>query len=247
MARTRGRPGVVIAAAVLLFIFGGISVLAGCCGVVSEAMQETIQGMIPQPPAVQGKKPVNVHRLIAEEVPSKVYVLITFNSFNLILGVVKIIVGIGLLKMSSPARMLAFIVAGLTIFATIVESLYNAIVLMPAMQKAFAEQMKNAPPMPFDFGQLMQGSSWVGTALAILVSMGIWLTVIFLLSGEKVRTAFAEASLPPEIEERSRSRYEGYDDDDQLPPPKSPPDTGITDRPSPPQGPRDTGFTDRPS
>jgi hypothetical protein len=248
MANIGKRPGVVLAAAILLFVFGSFSVLRGCCGVFSEVLQGPIQGMMPQPPAVQGKKPVDINRRLAEEVPSKVYVLSTFHVIDFLLGIVKIIVGIGLLKMSSPARVLAFIVAGFTIFETIAESLYNVLVFMPAFERVFAEHLKNAPPMPIDFGALFKGSSWVGAALGIIVSLGIWLTVIFLLSGERVRTAFADAGKePPEPEKRRKPRYEGYEDEDEGDRPPSPPDTGITDRPSPLQAPPDTGFTDRPS
>jgi hypothetical protein len=246
MANISKRPGVILAAAIMMFIFGSFSIIGGCCGVVNEALQGTIQGMVPEPPAVQGKKPVNLNRRLQEEVPSRVYVQSAFHVLNFAMGLVKILVGIKLLMMASWARVAAFIVAGFTIFETMAENLYNAIVVMPALGRVFAEQMGNAPPFPFDFAALMQGSSWFGTVLHVVVSMGIWLTVIFLLSGRSVSTAFAEAGKEsPQPEQRRTPRYEEYEDEGDRPP--SAPDTGITDRPSPPQAPRDTGITDRPS
>ena len=59
--------------------------------------------------------------------------------------------------------------------------------------------------------------------IVVVITLAYWLTVIFLLSGERVRTAFAHAGKEPPPatqEEKPRSRYEGYDDD-------RPPETGI--------------------
>jgi len=74
---------------------------------------------------------------------------------------------------------------------------------------------------------------WFWIFLSILFSLAIWLTVIILLSGERVRAAFAHEGTDAnaEVEERPRSGYEGYDDDD--PPrkaPKFPGDKRITDQ-----------------
>ncbi len=223
MANIAKRPGVVLAAAILLFIFGGLSVLGSCCAGAGLLMQ----GVIPEPPAVQGKKPPNamdLNRKVAEEVPGFIIVESGTHGLNLLLGLVKIFAGIGLLKMSSPARLLAIGAAIVSILVTLGHAAYTAVLVIPVYDKVFAEQLKNAPPMPFDFAQLMQGSMWVGVLFGIVLALAIWLTVIFLLSGQKVRAAFAEAGLPPVEEEPPRSRLEGYDDDDR------PPETGITDR-----------------
>jgi hypothetical protein len=231
MANTRKRPGVVLAAAIMLFIFGGLAVLGSFCGIAGELLQ----GVMPKPPVIQGQKPFDPNREINEKVPSKIFVESSFHVLNLILGMVKIFAGIGLLRMAAWARVTTFIAAGLSIFGTIALSAYQAIFIIPISNQVVADQLKNAPPMPFDFGQFMLGFMWIAVVLGVVFSLAIWLTVIFLLSGAKVRAAFAAAASDSpdqdEEDERSRSRYEGYDDDDRpRPAPKSPGDTGITDR-----------------
>jgi hypothetical protein len=235
MANMGKRPGVVVAAAILLFILGGLSILGACCGIGSVLMRDTLENMIPKPPEIQGKKPMDgmaLNRQVEKELPSKVFVESGFHVFNLLLGLVKVGLGIGLLRLLSAARTFTFAIAVCSILTSMGQQLYEAIVVAPVMQRAFAEQAKDMPQEMQGLGTIMQAGAWGGAVLGIVISLAIWITVMVLLSGAKVRSAFAGAdseSSSEDDEEKPRSRYEGYDDG-EGPPPRSPGETGITER-----------------
>jgi hypothetical protein len=224
MAHTTNRPGVVVAAAILLFIAGGFSVLGVFCAGIGLAAQSAM----PENPALKGKPALDARALqkrMNDEIPGKQFVDYGNLGFNFLFGIVKIIVGVGLLKMMSWARMTAFVVAVISILFMLGHAAYQAIVEFPVNDRIFADQAKELPPnMPFNFPMFMQSIAIVVLVLAVVIVLAYWLTVIFLLSGERVRMAFANAGTdpPPTDEEKPRSRYEGYDDEGDRPP-----ETGI--------------------
>ena len=93
-----------------------------------------------------------------------------------------------------------------------------------------AEEAQNLPP---EVGAIMGMSMWGSLGLALGLVLMFCVPVIFLLSGPRARAAFAseEFEMPSDF---GRPRYDAYDDDHDdfgSPPPGSPPDTGITNRP----------------
>jgi hypothetical protein len=221
------RPGVVLAAAIMLFVFGGIAVL-GLCGT---AFPYLMAGQA-QPKKV-GNQPnfIDPTPILLTEEPVVTGVLTGFTIFGAILGIAKIWAGVGILQLKPTARKVGIALAILTILVTIAQSVYTALCFFPAYLRIFARE--NAPEIA-NFQGLIEGVLWGSTVISIIGSIAVWLTLILLLNSRRARNAFAGISDEPETPEREpRPRYDGYDDEDDYPrsSPSSSEETGITDRP----------------
>jgi hypothetical protein len=223
------RPGVVLAAAVMLFIFGGISVLEICLA----ALPYLTPGPAQAKQAGPGNIPELVEptpKLLAEE-PVLMGVLAGFAVVGALLGVAKIWAGLGILRLRPAARTAGMALAFLSILLGIAQSAYSALYYIPAYLRIFVQE--NVPPIT-DFLWLFEAGLWGVTIVSAIGTIAIWLTVILLLNSRRAHNAFAgisnELDLAPEPE--PRPRYEGYEDEEDYPrsAPPSTGDTGITDR-----------------
>jgi hypothetical protein len=228
------RPGLAIAAGVLLIVYGGLGVLGSFCGAGTIVLQQAFQ-----PPAGPGEEQnffAPVDPALAKEVPSAPAVETIALLFGLALSVAMIAVGIGILQMRPLARVLAMVIAAADILLTLAHTAYSVILLFPVQDRLLDEEAKNLPAeMPFNPFGMAKGAMWGGAALGVVFTLAIWITVLFMLNSKSVRAAFADDGESPDPPRRGDSppRYDGYDEDDELPPPPSSRgDSGITDRPS---------------
>ncbi len=227
------RPGLAIAAAVLLIIFGSLGMLGAFCGGGGMLLQQAFQ-----PPGGAGEEqgfvgPVDPQ--VAKEVPSAPAVETSAFVLNLLLSVAMIVAGVGILRIQPRARVLAMVVAVADILVTVAHTAYSVMLILPVENRLLDEEAKNMPAeVPFDLFGIIKSAMWGGAALNVIFTLAIWITVLFMLNSKSVRAAFADELEPaePPWREDSRSRYDDYDDD--LPPPsrKATGDKGITDRPS---------------
>lgn len=238
MPATPKRPGTILGAAILLLIFGVYSILGGVCGGIVILTPDAIGNLMPKQPGVQGKAqdPLAPQRQVALEAPAYVPFALGFTGFTVLLGLLATIAGIRALKMAPAARSLGVFVAIAVILSTLVQTGYNFAYVIPITARVTAEQQKERPPGMPDMSGVTTGAMYGGAIFGVIFNIVIWGIVIMLLRSKSATDAFA-GKFPEELtsEQEKPSRYEGYDDDDPVrrpPPPKSPGDTGITDRPS---------------
>lgn len=240
MASTAKRPGSLSFVAILLIILGSLSCLNGLTQTPSLIYVAVSDEPGPRP---AGKPPDNndLLRMCAKESPSFYYVTGGLTLVFVLFGVGQIICGIGLMKMNAARRMPAiWLTLGKLIFS-ISEDVYQAVVMGPALGEFFEEAMANAvppgqpaPQMPPEIASIMQIGLGAAMAIAAVIQLAIFLTIVLILTSHTVTTALAagtdapaEEAETPEREPRKR-RYEGYEDDEY--PSAGPPETGITDR-----------------
>src|SRR5262249_27076032 len=132
------------------------------------------------------------------------------------------------------ARVLAMVLAVADILVTLAHTAYSVMLILPVENRLLDEEAKNMPAeVPFDLFGMIKGAMWGGAALNVVLTLAVWITVLFMLNSQSVRAAFADELEPaePPRREDSRSRYDDYDDDLPRPSPRSSGETGITDRP----------------
>jgi hypothetical protein len=209
------RPGTDVAAAVLLFIYGGINLMCSCCGGISVAADDPNDAQIAQ--EVPGYQIVNISQAIS----------------NLLTGAALIALGVGVLQLMRIARLGAFLVCSYEILMAIAHSVYAVVLVIPATERVFAAQAQNNPQAPFDMGIFMNGFLWGYLVFTVLLTLSMCGLIMYFLSGQNVRAAFADEYQGEPPPDRSPRRYDDYDDDYPPPPPRTPGDnTGITDRPN---------------
>jgi hypothetical protein len=227
-------PGMVIFVGVILIIVGSWSLIGGLCGGGSMAFI----ALSPEPPGPKAKgqppDPAAPQRFIAKEVAGYYAVVFSLMAVDMLFGLGQLFAGIGLLRLSSTARMLAILLTLGKLLVSFGGHAYNLLLVLPAQARFFeANPMPQGQGAPFDLGAITQAFTAIILVLVIVIQLIVAATILVVLNRKSTRDAFAAASQPStEEDERPRSRYEGYDDDDQPPPsPRSPGDTGITDRP----------------
>ena len=217
------RPGLIIFAAVIMILAGSWNVLGGICGGGAIALLDAM----PKMPHAKGQQdPTALQRFVTKEVPGYYPVIFGMLALNVLLGIVMIAAGIGLLRMSSTARVVAMLLVLISLLISFGGGVYNAVFVLPA-QARFVQANPGpefAMTMPIGIGSLIFG---------IVLQLAIAIAILVPLNTRSSKAAFVAASQPPQEEEdRPRSRYEGYDDEDDRPSSSSSPDTGFTDRPS---------------
>jgi hypothetical protein len=220
MAAKVKTPGMVIFIAVLMFIAGGFSILGCVCGGGSIAMLEFVKF-----PQAQGQPdPMALPNHLKKEVPGYYPVIFTLMGLDGILGLAKIILGIGLLRLSSTARLVTMMAYVVNVLIICISGTYNGFFVLPVQGRFFA-----ANPQPGQ--ELAQMMAIPGMVLGVVLSLAVTITVLVVLNLRATKEAFLAASQPPtDDDERPRSKYEGYDDDDRpRKSPKFPGDTGIKD------------------
>lgn len=209
-------PGTVVAAAVLLYAYGGMLLFCGVCSGIKLAVDDA-------------DLPGGMDDALLKEVPSYKIVEIGVLVFNLLTAAAMIVTASGLLRLMPIARSAAYVVATVEILLSLAQCAYTAFLVMPVQERIFAQEEQNLPPM------WMNATMWVAVLFKIGFTLAFCMPVIFLLGSPKARAAFASEYFDPPPDGR-RPRYDEYDDDDDddgygPPPPTSPPDTGFTDRP----------------
>ncbi len=225
MVNIQKRPGTVTAVAVILFIVGGFSLLAGMCSggwIAIVAMKPPLDGGGPDAAKVDPNDPAAVQRFMAAEVPGYFPAVFAFQGIDILLGVGQVVAGIGLLRMSGTARVMAILLMLVKLLFSFAGHSFTLTLVVPAQTKLM--RMNPPPPgVPFDMGRMTEAITWAGVLIAVVIQLALVITVISLLSTKRVRDAFAGRT-PPVVDEEDRfhRRAQGHEDA-----PRSPPETGI--------------------
>lgn len=220
-------PGSVTAAAVLLFVYGGLFLGCGICGSASAFMPDPDGGG------------ARMKAMLDKEVPMHQVVQYGSLAATSLLYIGMIVAGFLILRLSNFGRILAYLLILLDLVLVIGTSIYQFVFITPIMERFFDEQMQKAGPGAPQMGGIMSIAMGAGVIIAIIIKCAFLFPVMILLITKSASDAFAgrlPADAPSRDDDDRSSRYgEGYDDDDYSPPskePKSPGDTGITDRPT---------------
>jgi hypothetical protein len=199
------RPGSVTAAAVLSIIYGSLFTLCGLCGMVSLVAQEAMgKNLFGGDDPVREKLQKEVEAALRNDVPGYQAVDVGGKILGLGGAVALLCAGIGLLSMRSWARKLALIVCLIAIAATILQAVYQAVLVIPAMNKVLQEvlppflaRQQDLAPQAAEVLRLMPTVMTlfaVGMAILYFVLV-VYLFIIFmLLNRQHVRAAFAAAA-----------------------------------------------------
>lgn len=219
MARAYGIPGVVIAAAVIMFVYGGLLLLCVTCSGISLAAK---------PPDHMG-----LQEALDKEAPGHNIVPVVVMGFNFLFAVGFIAAGFGVLWHSQIARYATYLICLAIFLITLASTIYNAVVVSPVTERVMQRHMFQQAPgqrPPIDMGPFLVGGRILGIMIALGIPLLFCAPIVILLSVKSARDAFAgKIPAPPAEDEERRSRYRG-DDDDYRPPsrePKFPGDTGI--------------------
>jgi hypothetical protein len=208
------RPGSVITAAVLLFVYGTLMLACNLCSV----------GVV----AANGG---NNNNAVAQELPFDIYVQIVTMALSLLLAAGMIAAGVGTLRLMPIARIATYGLCVADIFISLLGSAYQAIFVFPVTEKIFAQAVQNQPQAPFDFAQLIKGSQWFGLCLGISIVLAFCIPIMIFLSTASARAAFKGEYHPEPPPRDRRDRFDDFDDDDDdyrsKSPPRFPGDTGI--------------------
>jgi hypothetical protein len=234
MSDKRKTPGLVIFVGVMMIIVGGWSLFGGLC--VGGGM--AVAALRKEAPGAQGKiQPGDVgavHRFFAKEVPGYFAVSFAIVGIDMLFGLGQLFAGIGLFRLSSLARIAAILLTLGKLLLSFGGHAYQIIFVLPAQERFFQlnPPVPAGQPQAFDINTILRSLTMVILVITVLIQIAIAMTVLIVLNTKNTKATFAgeSSASSAEEQERPRSRYEGSDDDDDPPLPKSPGDTGITDR-----------------
>ncbi len=232
MPRTPQRPGTVLSAAIILIIVGTWSLLAGVCGAGSIAVLAAIPE--PKEKAMPGQPPdaMAPMRFVAKEVPGYYVFAGVSLGLDTLLGLGQLFCGLGLLRMSSRARTVAILLTLAKLFLSFGGQAFNFIFVFPAQARFY--ELNPAPPGMPDMASFSQTLGIGAVVFGMVIQLAIVGAILLLLLLPGTRQAFVDAALPqPEEEPKRRSGYEDEEDDgygSSSAKPKSPPETGFSDR-----------------
>ncbi len=223
-------PPSVITAAVLLLIYGGLLLVCGMCGAGGGALGMAMQD--------KGGDQARIQAMMDKDAPGHQFVQWGSLALNFLVAFMIIGAGIGVLRWSPIGRMTAYLGIVLDLLVSCGSNIYQIVFIMPVTEKFLAEAMlqqqkQGGPPPPFDIGALATGAGIFGVVLVVVVKLGFLVPAAICLNTAGARAAFSgQLKGPPSDDDRDwGSRSSGYDDGYNPPsPPRSPGDTGITDR-----------------
>src|SRR5207302_784611 len=157
-------------------------------------------------------------------------------------AVVLLIAGIGLLSMRRWARTLTLFACVIAIASTLFQAIYQGVLVMPAMSRAFQVALPAALPQAggpqgaevLKFMQMFMTVITVSTVILFAILIVYLLIIVYLLCRRHVRAAFAGEGFAGEgqaglddrpIDDEGRSRGDVYNRDwDEDRPPDAPKD-----------------------
>jgi flagellar basal body-associated protein FliL len=237
MPRTPTRPGSITFVAIVLIVLGCLSLL-GAIQIVTLAIVALSAEPAPATRA-PGQPPdqASIHRFLAKEVPGYYPVAFAAESLNVLFGLAQLLCGVGLLKLKPGARIWALWLIIAKLLFAFASNAYQGFVVIPPTQRFLAENIVQpaGQQAPADLISTITGAILIMVVVgSVVFQIAVALTLILVLTSATAKKAFSGGAEPQSEEgepkeERPRSRYEGYDEDDDLPP-QAPPETGITDR-----------------
>ena len=189
-------PGTLVAAAVLLFVYGGLLTICNLVGGVASAFNDP-------------NDPMKLQETLNDEVPGHRLVTLGAIVVGFLLGAGMIVAGVGVLNRKPVARKTALFLCVLDIILVLASSAFNAIFVYPVMNRLFAD-MADQAQFPAPMGQFMAIWMWVALVLSILFASVFCGIIIALLNAAKSRAAFAGRFDPDPLD-----RLRDYDDLDE--------------------------------
>ncbi len=201
------RPASVTTAAVLAIVYGSLFTLCGLCGLASLAMQGANKNLFAGGDPQQAEMQKKMEDALEREVPLYRAMQVIGPVVGLVLALALLVAGIGLLRLYSWARFLAIGTAMLTVLFNILQTFYQLVFLIPAMNRVFTDVLPNALPKgpaapPVDIVQVVKYSVLAGTIFGVLIQVAViiyLLIIMFLLLQRKARAAFAGIDMPEAI------------------------------------------------
>jgi hypothetical protein len=221
-------PGLVIAAAVLLFIYGGLMLTCSSCGVAQMVM-------VAAAPAPQQEDLLAQERELTKRIPSYAPMEACAHVFNIVLGVIMIVAGFGALYLQPFARFAGSGAMAADLLMTCSHGTYTAVVVFPVNDQILEEQMQNAP---IDLVGMFQAVTWGSLAFGFVFTLVFCVLILWFLNAKKSRDAFAGKFELDSHEERL-ARFDAFDDNDDEE------DDYRRPRPASPKAPGDTGIKDK--
>ncbi len=206
------RPGSITFVAIVLIILGSLSLLGGLTGTPQLIITAVTDDAPPRP-----GQPPDLQRMFAKETVSYYPVTGGLLLADVLFGVGQIVCGVGLLKMNPARRIPAILVTLGKMLFSFASDAYQMIVLGPVMAR-FVEQAvvmpagpqgQPPPPMPFDFGQLMQAGMAIGVAITVVFQLAIFLTITLIMMSAGTKAAFAAAAAAAAEDEAKEERRAG--------------------------------------
>jgi hypothetical protein len=186
--------------AIMGFIVGGLGLLCGACSIFDPIMVASNKG------GGGGNETVNVLEAISKEAPHWLEVQFARSTLFIILSLLVLVASVGLLNMKGWARVLSIIYGLAACALHIPWAIYQAVYVMPAMQKLMA---KGAMPGagPANAGAAT-GAGYFVLGLILVVFVGHALALLGVMFMPTVSQAFAGQN-----ERRDRDEDDDYRDD----------------------------------
>ena len=217
-------PGLVIAASVLLIVYGSLMLVCGFCTGGVLAMMAVMPAM------PQGQPdPFVVERAVQKELPSYLAAQIGIAVYNLLLAPTMIAAGLGALWLKPVARFVGSAAAFFDILIGLANALFMAVIVFPATDRVAAAQVN----MPVNLG-FTQQANWGQLIMAVGLSLAFCGPILAFLNVRRSRDAFAGKITDPPPDEHLERLKAFEEDDDHVPPSKprkSSDDTGFSARP----------------
>jgi hypothetical protein len=195
----RPRPTAVLVLAILYFVFGFGFLAGGCFGKGSVYLYTFLDQNLPADAMADNPMAAAQLDLIRND-PTYVPVATVFLVLYLVVGTLQLVAGYGLLSMKRGSRRLALVVAGLVLAITVVNLLYEFVVLVPRELRGAGGAMG---PMPFDPQAFALAMALV-RVIGVLPEAGVCIAALWFLTRPQVRDAFLAVPAPPEDDLPSR-------------------------------------------
>jgi hypothetical protein len=187
------RPAAVLVLAILHLVGGGLDLVGQLCSGAMQAAWSgnpfSMQGGAGQEPAIRLQKAI-------EAIPGQRAFTVGELGINLVLDAMLIAAGIGLLSMKPWARILSLVYAPLAILNRLGVFAYTLLVLMPAFDSLFAQELGRDPQTEVALqaaSSFMRGIM-IFSAVVNLVFVIYPIVVLILLNLFHVRAAFSGKS-----------------------------------------------------
>jgi hypothetical protein len=189
----RPRPTAVLVLAILYFVFGFGFLAGGCFGKGSVYFYVFLEHNAPAE-VLAGDPMMAAQIELIRNDPTYVPVATVFLVLYLVVGALQLVAGYGLLSMKWWSRRLALAVAWLVLGVTVVNLLYEFVVLVPRELRGAGGAMG---PMPFDPQAFVLAMALV-RVIGVLPEAGVCIAALWFLTRPHVRDAFLAVPAKPE-------------------------------------------------
>jgi hypothetical protein len=202
------RPGSVTTAAILLFVYGALTLTCHLsCGAFTLANRDFV-----------------LNRQLEVELPSLHIIRVTTLLSGLVLSIAAFLCGVGVLRVRPLARNAANFVCTVGLVITIIRGTYDVLIVQPACRPILARMALNQPRV----GQMDPFFMAAETAFNVLFLLVLCVLILTFLNVRSAREAFAGRFQPGSPRRDHREILDEFNTSyPARPDPKFPGDTGI--------------------